>query len=244
MPTRRPPRARAGAPPIDDHGGDNGAGSGELLIESIAAGPVVLDRDPLSAHALGQQDPADLGGRLGLGHPVDAEADLLERPMRLRSARDDPRRPQQRRRSPASPAVSAVSSHPRNPMPVVTTTVSGAAASNPRVASSSAGSSRCGTIDNAGACRTMAPRRVSAASMSPDRRSAVTRTTYPARVCSSAGAGIRTAVPRRRAAPRRRPQNSRRPAAADRRAAPGRRAGSGRQAGPSRRATPGRRRHR
>ena len=85
--------------------------------------------------------------------------------------------------SSARPAASAASTHPRNPMPVVTTTVSGGAASRSLVSSSSCSSCSCGTMLSAGAWRTIAPRRDRAEPSSPERRSAVTSTTQPLITC-------------------------------------------------------------
>ena len=118
--------------------------------------------------ALGEQELLELGRRLGLGDPVGGQARLLDRAARLRPAGDDlgaagcaPRN------SSSSPASSTASIQPRNPTPVVTTTMSGGSAISVRERAMSSSSSMCGTIVSAGARRTAAPCRSSAAVSSP-----------------------------------------------------------------------------
>src|SRR5690554_4350093 len=83
----------------------------------------------------------------------------------------------------ASPAASAASIHARKPTPVVATTTSGGLAISARVSAISFASSRCDTVDSAGAKRTVAPRRSRAVASSRLRRSAVISITHPASGC-------------------------------------------------------------
>ena len=87
---RRPgPPGRAAAPSGRRRGSHVGAGRGELGVEAVGARAVVLHRDPVPGDALGQQQVEDLGGRLGLGHPVGLQPGGLDRAARLGPAGDD-----------------------------------------------------------------------------------------------------------------------------------------------------------
>ena len=92
------------------------------------------------------------------------------------------------RNSSSSPASSTASIQPRNPTPVVTTTMSGGSAMSSRDRAISSSSSMWGTIVSAGASRTVAPCRSSAAVSSPERRSTGSRIVHPARAAEITGA--------------------------------------------------------
>ena len=78
------------APPVDDEGSHRGAGGGEVDVELFAPGSVVLDRDPLSGNAFGDEEVADLGRGLRLGDPVGVVPGGLDRTPGLGPAGDDP----------------------------------------------------------------------------------------------------------------------------------------------------------
>lgn len=92
------------------------------------------------------------------------------------------------RNASSMPASSTASIHPRKPTPVVTTTTSGRSAISALDRAISSSSSMCGTIVSAGASRTVAPCRSSAAVSSPDRRSTGRRIVHPANAADSNGA--------------------------------------------------------
>ena len=93
-------------------------------------------------------------------------------------------------RSSSSPASSAASIQPRNPTPVLATTISGGFAMSSRVRAMRASSSMCGTIVSAGACRTVAPWRSRAAASSPERRSTAITMVQPSSAAERVGRGL------------------------------------------------------
>lgn len=82
--------------------------------------------------------------------------------------------------SSSSPVLPAAANQPRTPSPVVSTTTSGRAAITSRVARSSSGTSKSGSVRMVGPCTTRASRRVSSIACSSHRRSAVMPTVKPA----------------------------------------------------------------
>ncbi len=76
-------------PAVDGQTDDVGAGGLEHLVEAVGARAVMLHRDALVGHPLGEQELLQLRCGLGLGHPVGCEAGLLDGSARLRAPGDD-----------------------------------------------------------------------------------------------------------------------------------------------------------
>ena len=182
---RRPQPGPGRAPAVDDEARDLGAGRREHLVQPVGARAVVLDGDARPATPSLSSTSATSARVSDSATQSAVQPGGLDRAAGLGAARDDPgalehaaraaRRARARRPPRSSRGTRCRWSPPRCP------------AGRP---SSDAGaleqpsSSTCGTMLSAGACRTSAPRRPSAAASSADRRSAVMSTTRPARIWS------------------------------------------------------------
>ena len=59
-------------------------------MQAVVTRTMALYGDPLAVHSFGQEEVGDLGGGLGLGHPVRAQPRGLQRTARLRATGDQP----------------------------------------------------------------------------------------------------------------------------------------------------------
>ncbi len=128
-------RVRRRAPAVDDEAAHARARGGERLVQTVGAGAVVLDGDA-SAPARRRRAAPRRSRRTSRTPRPSRPAD--RRPGWRRGPSVRGRRSGRARSTAvsgsASPTASAASIQPRNPMPVVTTTMSGGSARSSRVA--------------------------------------------------------------------------------------------------------------